>query len=112
MTTSKTTGAAQPNQAKTILMSLTPRQRRFLAMAQVVLQLYNRISMQIGEEKTAISATWRILLDSGEYAWFRHEYPEYPRSREQVLRIVRRQNAIQRRVETYGYFGSHEAGNA
>lgn len=100
MKTSYTTTTAQ-DKLNAIIYSLTPKKRRFIAMAQVVLELYGKMKSEIGNETTALAATWRTLLDSDEYEWFRKEYPEYPTSRDQIRRIVKRKNATQRKIEDY-----------
>lgn len=107
--------SATPLHQGNITALFTARQRKLLAMSQVILELYNRILPQIGgHENTAIRATWRLLLNSDEYAWFRRQYPEYPRTCMTVARIVRRKNAIQVKAEAYGRImqGDYEKADA
>lgn len=79
----------------------TERQARFLAFADVVLELYDRIVTDYPSlrRRGAASCVLRTICDSDEYQWLRTQYPSYPRNRSAICTIINKKTSAQRRLE-------------
>lgn len=79
----------------------TERQARFLAFADIVLELYNRIVTDYPalRGRGAASCVLRTICESDEYKWLRNEYPSYSRNRSAICTIINKKTSAQRRLE-------------
>ncbi len=97
MTDIKTTGV--PAAKKTGFVRVTKRQARFLAMTDVIMSLYEQLMRDYPECTTPSAIISRTVNESDDYEWLRAQYPDWPKTREAVWRIIHRKNKLQQRVQ-------------